>query len=217
MLKYYTMSYSNTNNREGLSLIEVVVSTLLVGTVVVGSLSMMGASIRSRDRSHDATKGPLLAESLLAEIMSMPYYDPESGSAANSTNSGELSVTREDFDDVGDFDGWSPTAVQDRFGNPLSEYAGWSRNVQVDWGNQITGDVWSLWDTGAKRILVTVTSPGGTVTTRYGWRAFNGALEQAPPVDRTVVRQIETRISLGTTATTATGTTNLLNHVEDPN
>lgn len=204
-------------NRTGLSIVEVVISTLLVGMVVVGSLSMLGASVRSREYSSDMAKGPLLADAMLAEIMSMPYYDPDSGSGSNNTNTGELSATRADFDDVGDYDDWSTSTVQDRFGNALSEYAGWSRSVKVDWGNQLTAGSWSLWDTGAKRILVTVTSPSGVSITRLGWRAKDGSLEQAPVADMTAISLIETSLTLGPGSTTASGATNLLNHVEDPN
>lgn len=212
------MSLHNANReRNGLSIVEVVISTLLVGMVVVGSLSMLGASVRSHEYSSDMAKGPLLAEAMLAEVMSMPYYDPDSGSGSNNTNSGELSVTRADFDDVGDYDDWTTSTVQDKQGNPIPQYSGWSREVQVDWGNQITAGKWSFWDTGAKRILVTVTSPSGVSITRLGWRARDGALEQAPLTDMTAISLIETSLTLGPGSSTASGATNLLNHVEDPN
>ena len=207
----------HARHRHALSIVEVVISTLLVGMVVVGSLSMLGASVRSREYSSDMAKGPLLADAMLAEIMSMPYYDPDSGSGSNNTNTGELSATRADFDDVGDYDDWSTSTVQDRLGNALSEYAGWSRSVQVNWGLRLTGGSWTLYDSGAKRIVVTVTSPSGVTTTRLGWRSSDGSLEQSPPTDMTAISLIETSLTLGPSSTTASGATNLLNHVEDPN
>ncbi len=203
-------------NRNATSLVEVVSSTLLVGLLVVGAVSLLGASVRTKSVSSTLVDGPLLAEALLAEIMALPYRDPEDDSAANSTNTGEASVTREDFDDVGDYHNWSTTTVQDRAGNALPDYAGWSRSVTVHWADRTDADT-SASDVGLKRIVVTVTAPDGTVTTRFGLRSKAGALEQAPTVDTTVVSLIETSLSIGTPTQTARGVTNLINHVEDPN
>lgn len=211
------MTHTQANIRRGLSIVEVAVSSLLVGTVVVGSLSMMSASVRTQTAANDMITGPHLAEELLAEIMSMSYNDPEDGGGSRGTDTGESSSIRADFDDVDDYDNWSRDPVEDRLGNQLTQYAGWTRSVEVDWGNQLNGNVWALWNTGAKRIIVTVTSPTGAVTTRYGWRAEDGSLEQPPTVDKNVVTQIESTLTLGSGAATAHGVINLLNHVEDPN
>lgn len=190
---------------------------MLVGTVVVGSISLLGASVRTHTVGCDMVKGPLLADALMAEIVSMPYYDPESGSGSNSTNSDESSVNRADFDDVGDYDDWSTSTVQDKQGNLLSEYTGWSRSVQVKWADRLAANEWWLYDTGIKRIVVTVTAPDGTVTTRFGMRSKEGSLEQKPTLDKTVVSHIESTLTLGASSETANSSINLLNHVEDPN
>ncbi len=211
------MNRTRNMNRNATSLVEVVSSSLLVGLLVVGSVSLLGASVRTKAVSSTLVDGPLLAEGLLAEIIALPYLDPEDDSGANSTNAGEASVTREDFDDVGDYHNWSTTTVQDRTGNALPEYTGWRRSVTVFWAERINGNVWLAYDTGLKRITVTVTAPDSTVTTRIGLRSKDGALEQAPTVDTTVVSLIETSLSVGTPAQTARGVTNLINHVEDPN
>ncbi|NOZ41160.1 MAG: hypothetical protein GXP24_13175 [Planctomycetes bacterium] len=202
-------------NRTGLSLIEVVVSSLLVGTVVVGSLSMLGASVRTQTTANALIHGPLLADMLLAEIMSMPYEDPEDGGGSIGTDSGESNGNRADFDDVDDFNGWSPSDVEDRLGNEFNEYSGWTRSSSVNRADRMSGNWWFA-ETGLKRIIVTVTAPDGTVTQRYGWRSRDGSLQQPPTVDKTVVTQIEATLSVGS-ASAMRGTTNLLNHVEAPN
>ncbi|MCG8433606.1 MAG: hypothetical protein MJA83_06220, partial [Gammaproteobacteria bacterium] len=120
------------------------------------------------------------------------------------------------FDDVDDFDGWSPTNIQDRDGTVRAKYSGWSRGAVVDWANRLSGDVWTTSDSGLKRIVVTVVSPEGTATSRFGFRQKHGSLQQAPSVDTTVVTQLRSSLKLGSGADSAQWTTNLLNHVEDP-
>lgn len=209
------MCFPKNNYRRGLSLIEVVVSSLLVGTVVVGSLEMLGASVRSQTTANDLFDGPVLADMLLAEIMSMPYEDPEDSGGSLGTDSGESSSDRGDFDDVDDYRNWSSSPAEDRLGNALSEYPGWDRSARVRWAEQISANEWAS-DTGLKRIVVTVTAPDGTVTERFGLRSRDGSLEQPPTVDMTVVTQIEAALAIGS-ASAVRGGTNLLNHVEDPN
>ena len=210
-----SLSRRPINIRYGLSLVEVIVSTLLVGTIVIGSLSMLGASVRSHSYSSDLATGPMLAESMLTEVMSMPYYDVDGVSGATTAENDLTGPGRTGFDDIDDYDNWAPTDVQDRQGNVLSQYAGWTRTVDTNWALQSSGNSWFA-DTGLMRITVTVTSPDGKVTTRRGYRSRDGALEQAPTLDKMVVSQIEATLSVGTAASLSTGAINLLNHVEVP-
>jgi len=203
--------------RLGLSLVEVAVSSLLVGTVAIGSLSMLGASVRTQTATNNLLDGPRLADELLAEIMSMPYEDPTETGAALGLDSDELGTSRTDFDDVDDYVSWSNSPPEDKDGNEHTEYVGWSRSVTVGWARLLNGNIFNGYDTGLKRILVTVTSPEGDLTTRFGFRFKEGSLEQAPTVDKTVVTYVKTHLSLGTAANPEILSTNLLNHVEDPN
>jgi len=210
------MSHSQRTNRRGLSLVEVAVSSLLVGTVVVGSLEMLGASVRTQTFCRDVTVGPVLADALLAEIMSMPYEDPEDTDGSIGRESGESGGDRNTWDDVDDYNGWTQNPPQLKDGTVLSEFANWQRASTVTWATRTDGNVWGLYDSGLKRIIVTVTSPTGISFKRFGLRSQDGSLEQAPATDRIVVTQIETTLSVGTPATTAHSATNLLNHVEEP-
>lgn len=196
-------------------MIEIIVSTMLVGIVVVGAMSTLGASVRTQRAANDLITGPLLADQLLAEIMAMPYKDPEDDSSSIGLNNGEADTSRTDFDDVDDFDNWAPAQVQDRIGNVLNQYSGWTRTVDIGYSNQLTGGIW-IWDTGLKRITVCAISPTGVVTKRYALRWKEGSLEQPSIVDKTVVTQLHSSLQVGT-GDTARHSTSLLNHVEDPN
>ncbi len=209
------MNHPQKNNRNGLSLIEVVVSSLLVGTVVVGSLEMLGASVRTQTSANDRIDGPRLAEMLIAEIMTMPYDEPD-GAGPKGLDSGESGGDRADFDDVDDYQGWSESTIQAKNGTPLPNTVGWTRTADVWWVDRANGNVWIIHDTGLKRFTVTVTSPDGVVTECRGMRGRWGILEQPPTVDKTVVTLIEATLAVGS-ATESRQSTNLMNHVEDPN
>ncbi|MCG8448026.1 MAG: prepilin-type N-terminal cleavage/methylation domain-containing protein [Pirellulales bacterium] len=210
------MDFEQNVRRRGFSMVEIVVATLLVGIVVVGSLSTLGAAVRTQTTSSKLADGPLLAEQLLAEIMSMPFEDPEDGGSSLGLNSGESGGNRLDFDDVDDFHGWSPSNVQTRDGTVLSEYAGWTRAAVVQWANRFSGD-WRSTESSLKRIFVTVVSPDGVITQRFALRSQHGALEQAPILDKNVVTQLEGTLVIGAGGAQVSKTSNLLNHVEDPN
>jgi len=209
------MCSSRIKKRHGLSLVEVVVSSLLVGTVVVGSLAMLGASVRTQATANDLIDGPRLAEMLIAEIMTMPYDEPD-GAGPKGLDSGESGDDREDFDDVDDYSNWSKSTIQAKDGTTLPNTVGWTRSANVWWVDRANGNIW-FFDEGLKRFTVTVTSPDGVVTERRGMRGRWGILEQSPTVDKTVVTQIEAALAVGSSATETRQSTNLMNHVEDPN
>ena len=78
-------------NRSGFTLIEVAVSTVLVGVVLVASLETIGSALRTARSSEDTVNGQMLAENLLVEAMVMPFKDtgesPLFGIEADETSS----------------------------------------------------------------------------------------------------------------------------------
>ncbi len=210
------MSKLRTTRRPGYSLIEVSICTLLVGTVVLGALAMHGAAVQTYIATVDSIDGPLLADSLMEEIVALPYIDPDGSSAARGVNSDELSGDRSTFDDVDDYNGYTETPPRDRNNATLSGYTGVTRTVTVDHASWLTGAITNGTDTKLKLIHVQVSSDDGRVTDRYAYRAADGMLEQAPTVDTVVVTNLKTSITLGSGATTW-HESSLVNHAEDPN
>ena len=187
-----------------------------MGVVVVASLTTVGAVSRTRRAAAARSVGPMLAERLLAEVVSMPYEDPESPAGSPGIESGEASQPRSQFDDLDDYDDWDRASPESRSGDAISGYGGWRREVDVWFAERLGGNVYVL-ETGLKRIRVRVTSPDGIVTERFAWRWRRGSLEQPPTNDLTAVTWVGVQLQVGEhDAETRLGT-NLINHAADPN
>lgn len=147
----------------GFTLIEAVLSILMVGLLLVAAMTTLGAVGTSRLTLVEQERGRAFAESMLAEIVDLPYTDqttpaafgPEAGEASGGGRSG--------FDDVDDYHGWSATPLQWRDGAAVTDTTGWTREVVVARVDPDNLAQVSVTDLGAKRITVTV-KRGGKVT-----------------------------------------------------
>jgi len=193
----------------GVTLTEVVVSSMLIGMVLVGAMNVVGGALKTRRVAVAQLDGPRLADELLAEILSQPYEDPEEPDGSRGLNTGEA-APRANFDDVDDYENWTQSPPVDQDGTALSQYTGWTREANVWWADRIFGNPWFS-DTGLKKIQVRVTAPDSTVYERWSFRHKDGALEQQPAVDTTVVTLFEAELQLGA-STSAQAAVNLVNH-----
>lgn len=147
---------ANRNSKlNGLSLIEVVASTLIVGMMTVASLNSLGAATRSSDAIGNRAVAAGLADELLSEILQSPYSDPNQ-TAVFGRESGEPSGPRSAFDDLDDFNGWNESPPQYRDGSVIPNRTNWRQKVTItrviaDTPNQSTGS-----DQGVKQIRVTI-------------------------------------------------------------
>ncbi len=204
---------STVSQRRGFSLAEVLISSMLVGVVLVGALQVLGGAIQTRKRTAAQLDGPRLAMELWSEIMSKPYEDPELPEGTLGPEAGETS-SRLNFDDVDDFHGWFRSPPEDISGAPLTEYQGWIREVSVTWTSRDRGDDVASSETGLKRFVVRVTAPDGKIYEHRGLRFVTGALEQPPAVDATTVTDVTTELQIGGQTSPQTLKINLVNHAD---
>lgn len=165
--------------RRGFTIVEVAVASLIVGVVIVPSVFMMSAVAQSYFRSAERDHAFLAAESLLAEIQSLEFDDPELGETTLGPESGESSNGRFDFDDIDDFKDWTETSLTRRDGSPLPNLESFTRTVSVNYvsfnNNEI---VRSTQPTRLKLITVEVTNSLGVSISLSTVRSKNGILEQ---------------------------------------
>lgn len=142
-------------HRAAFTLVEAVLSVLIVGIMLVAALSTVGASRLSQFKTSQATRGQLLAESLMAEILQQDYLDP-SDTPVFGCEAGESTTTRADFDDVDDYHGWSSSPPVQKDGTQITGLAGWQRSVTVEWVSPDNVREVQASESGAKRVTVAV-------------------------------------------------------------
>ncbi len=147
----------------GVTLIEAVMSMLIVGLMLVAALNTVGASRVTQSRSTEQTLGPMLADELMSEILNQAYEEPDD-TPAFGRESGEFSGSRSAWDDIDDYKGWSAGPPEAKDGTSLSGMQGWTREVQVGWASSVNPNLGSLTPTGIKRIEVVVKHNGRPVT-----------------------------------------------------
>jgi len=159
--------------RAGFSLIEVVAATMILGVVMVAALNSLGAYIRGQQRLGDRSRGWLLAQELLSEIMQQEYEEGED-TVAFGRESGESGSLRQDYDDVDDYNNWSASPPQDKDGNADGDLTGWTRSAVVELVDPNAPQSVVGSDQGAKRIVVTVMRDGQQVAQLTGIRTLAG-------------------------------------------
>jgi len=155
-----------TQPRSGLSLVEVVMSTLLVGIVLVGAMNLLGATVRGRTKAADMVRAQHLAQQLMTEILSRAYAEDGTENGADKIYLLLIVVgqeARSEYDDVDDFHGWDETPLFTRSGSLIPNTSGWRRRVDVTWVDPADPEIVVDSDQGVKRITVTVQRSGQTV------------------------------------------------------
>lgn len=165
----------------GFTLIEAVMSVLIVGLMMVAALNTVGASKVAQAKNSEQVIGAMLAQDLMAEILNQAYQEPDD-TVSFGRESGEYGSSRTGYDDVDDYHGWSMTPPETKDNSVLSEYGGWTREVSVNWTSSITPELRSISETGVKRVTVTVKHQGRTVTTLSALRS-DGWPETTAPGD----------------------------------
>jgi type II secretory pathway pseudopilin PulG len=161
------------SHRMAFTLVEAVVSVLIVGTLLVAALSTVGASRLSQFKTSQASRGQLLGESLMAEILRQEYLDPD-GNAVFGLESGESTTTREGFDDVDDYHKWSSSPPVNKDGAEITGLPDWQRNVTIEWVDPMDPKEVKSSETNAKRVTVTVANGNIKVASLTAIRTNSG-------------------------------------------
>ncbi len=150
------------NALRSFTLVEAVISTVIVGIMFVAAMNVLGATAISRRSTEQQALGYSLAQDLMNEILNQPYEDPLQ-TASFGRESGESGGDRADYDDVDDYVNWSATPPEDKNGAPLIGYDQWTRSVDISFVKPtVLNEVGAK--TGVKRITVTVYRDGMPAT-----------------------------------------------------
>lgn len=155
------------NSRSGMSIVEVVICLLVIAIMAAAGLNAAGQGARTRLAAEERASAHVLASSLLAEILSQPYRE---AAAPLGPDSGESTTNRATFDDVDDYASYTQSPPASVDGTPLAS-ASWRWKVDVAW---VTGTnlSTSAFETGRKRVTVSVTHNGRTVAELSGFCSY---------------------------------------------
>ncbi len=152
-------------HRTGLTVIEVLISTFLIGVVVAAALNVSTSVIRARMLLGNGARARLLAQDLLAEISELPFQDLDGGLGIGP-DAGEDVATRIDFDDVDDYHGWTSSPPTHKDGSLLAGFDDWQRSVTIEYVDPDDLDQVVVGNLGVKRVTVRVARAQTELATR---------------------------------------------------
>ena len=212
------MSRHDTDNRlrRGMTLIECVISIVIVATMLVAALSALGSFARARRSQFDRCAGGALARALMSEILQGRYLEP-GRDVYFGLEPGESADVRSDWDDVDDYDGLIDCPPKTKSGAAIIGAAGWTRKAAVEYVQPENPNQVSSTDTGLVRITVSATSPTGVTTTLKALRSDQSIYDQPPRTDTTFVTWVGAEMQTGAEQTRRLTTgTHVLNRVAVP-
>lgn len=161
-----------SRRRRALTLVESVLSIMIIGGMLVATLDTVGAAQRTRALQAWRATGDLLALDLLNEILARCYEDPDLAPGSFGLGGDEVNGnSRARWDDVDDYNGLLETPPRDVLGNAITGAAEFTRAVRVTW---VKSEDWATpvgSDTRLKRIVVSVWHGDQLVAELSGLRA----------------------------------------------
>lgn len=180
----------NIRRQKGFSLVEVVITIVIIGIALIAAISGWGNIARHSGDVMWQTKVAYLGQAYLEDILSRRFDEssPLGGGlctscAVPSLVGGELQFpadpspvnpsvdeSRDEFDDVDDFDGLEEEAIQVfvDFVGEVKAYKGYMIEVQVSYEDSFLGSEY------VKRVEVTVKPPANTGQSPVVFSALKG-------------------------------------------
>lgn len=158
---------SSTKHAHGFSMVEVVLSTVILSVLLTSALSTISAAKKGGRVMLDKAIGTELALNMMDEL-SLLKYEEITGDDSIGTESGEDNDDRRDKDDIDDYHGWSQSPPLD-IDNRELPYTDYTRSVEVVWVDSDLNVVGS--NSQMKRVSVTITR--GTVEVGKAVRYFS--------------------------------------------
>lgn len=170
--------------RAGTTLIECVVSIVLVGVLLIAAMNATGMTTRLAVNLDDRMRAQRLAADLMDEILLQAYEDADNPGTLG-LETGENTGNRSLFDDVDDYASWTSSPPKDRSGNTLEGLSGWTHSVSVAWADPATLGSTAASNTGLKRCAVTISKNGTTLASVTAYRSSAWADTIPTPTDAT--------------------------------
>lgn len=169
----------------GFSMVEVVLSTVILSVLLTGALSTISAANKGGRVMIDKAIGAELALNMMDEISLLKYAETKDDDTIG-TESGEDGSDRRTFDDIDDFHGWSSSPPVDLDHRELP-YTDFTRSVEVVWVDAELDPTGS--DSQLKRVTVTVKRGSvevGKAIRYFSLHGLNTTMSQQVHVDTVI-------------------------------
>jgi len=145
----------DARRRRGMTLAEVAISAVVVGTMLCAALTTLGASATARRLNADRYRGALLGEALMTEILNRAYREPQDVSNTFGPETGETAGgNRTAIDAVDDDDALTDEPPAQADGTAITGFANWKRTVTAAWIQPDDTTQTSVTESGAKRLTL---------------------------------------------------------------
>ena len=114
--------------RFGFTLLEVLISTILIGLAISALLAANGSSTRINGAGVNMTTAEFLLEQIRELTAVLPAIDPVTGTDTFGPEAGE---TLADYDDVDDFNSVGPIPAIDAARVSLTDFSSFSQQISV--------------------------------------------------------------------------------------
>ncbi len=148
-------------HRRGVTLIEIMISLILVSTVLLVSITASANLLRNNVQRRAAVDANVLGRQIAEEVSAQHFVDPDTPGFGLET--GEIATDRTTFDDVDDYHGFAATPPTHRDGSVIDGYLGWTFSISVSPCHPTITGALRTGDTAAslREIRVTCVSPEG--------------------------------------------------------
>ena len=180
----------------GLTLVEAVISLVIVAVMVSAALNLLGATGRAKQIHVRRPISQMLAQQLLSEIIQQSYRELVE-TPLFGVESPETFGLRAVYDDVDDYHGWSATPPQERDGTAIVNLDGWLREVTIIRVDPTDISQEMPAESSLKRITVTVTDPTGRINQTVGIRSDTDSFFKPPLVETTYVTWVGAELQIG--------------------
>lgn len=157
-----------SSGSRGITLVETVLSLLILGGAFVAALNTIASARGAQGIVTQRQFGLTLAEDLMAEILSKPFY--HEGASVGPEVDEMAAFNRSLFDDMDDFHSWSSSPPVHPDGEKIAGAEGYSRQVEVTYVQLSNPSATSHSDQGVMRITVTVKYGRKVVATLTSFR-----------------------------------------------
>jgi MSHA pilin protein MshD len=123
-------SHRAAANQCGATLIELVISIVIISIAILGTLEVMRTTTLGSADPMLLKQATAIAEAYLEEILLKPFYDPDSGAGGGVCPTAEAS--RDLYDNVCDYNGLDDAGAVDQNGSAVAGLGTYRVRVSVD-------------------------------------------------------------------------------------